>query len=529
MKTSHLVAACALCASAMASSTALAAYSLSPSQTFTTSSWADAVAVGDVNGDGRDDVVLTTTYYFDATNDYKVFVFFQKSDGTLDLPKKYSYPMANNTGLAMADLDHDGRSDIIVGHGAGISILRWAPVKGVMGMRSTLYMGGADMSGQDNGDVAVLDVDRDGALDVVGQSWSSGATIYFGDGHGNIVRQVALATPVSGYNDLKAGDFNGDGYQDIVVLSGQGLTHAYVYFNDGSDDFSAPLEINPNPDQSVTIGALGSGDFNADGRTDLVIMRDRTNLSLYLQNMSGVLQPPLIVPSDMDPNAMIGHDLDLDGRDDLIVQHGSGPLGIYLQGLSGLNPEIVTSNPYGTWFNTQGLAVGDVNGDACPDIVTANYNYGLVINAGNGCNAVADLAPSLGLTTSVVALRMDNFGAASAGAPDAVVDLALLSGNLSIGTLPAECAEQSQTATSARIHCTGAALDAGTSRTLLLPIGITGGDTRNALTANARVSTTSVELRTGNNTAHAVLRGLSLAATSIRASRHRGATAAVRP
>jgi hypothetical protein len=260
-------------------------------------------------------------------------------------------------------------------------------------------------------------------------------------------------------------------------------------------------------------------------------MRDRTDLSLYLQSPSGVLQAPLIVSSEMDPNAIIGHDLDLDGLDDLIVQHGSGPLGIYLQGPSGLNAEVVTSNPYGTWFNTQGLAVGDVNGDACPDIVTANYNYGLVINAGNGCNAVADLAPSLGLTSSVVALRLDNFGAASAAAPDAVIDLALINGNLSIGSLPAGCTEQSQTTTSARLHCTGAALGAGTSRTLLLPIGITGGDARNALTATARVSTTSLEPRSGNNTAHGVLRGFLLAAAPIHALpyRPRAATTTARP
>ena len=78
------------------------------------------------------------------------------------------------------------------------------------------------------------------------------------------------------------------------------------------------------------------GDFNADGRDDLVVMRDDTHVSLYSQDAGGGLQPPAILASDGSPNAITGHDLDLDGRDDMIVQHGGGALGIYLQGAMGL-------------------------------------------------------------------------------------------------------------------------------------------------------------------------------------------------
>lgn len=515
MKISHLVAACVLGASAIASSTAIAAYSLSPYQNFVTGSEADAVAVGDINGDGRDDVALTTTFSSDPSNDYKLFVFFQQANGTLAAPFKYSYLSgAFSTGLALADLDHDGRMDIVVGHDQGITVLHWNPVSRKSPMQSRLYATALDYAAQD---VIVVDVNRDGAPDVVGLSAHDGLTVYFGDGHGAISRQHHVDAIATGGNDLEAGDFNGDGHVDVVALSGANFIPAYVFYNDGTDDMSAPVEVDPNPGMDENSGVLGAGDFDGDGRTDLVAMRDPSSLSVMLQDVSGGLHAPFSLASTHYPNALVGADLDLDGRDDLVSLEGGGWLGLYMQGGQGLSAETLLTDPYGTWFNTQGLAVGDVNGDSCPDIVTANYNYGLVINAGNGCNAVADVGPSLGLTSSIVALRIDNFGAASAAAPDAVVDLALLNGNLSLGTLPAGCTEESHTNTSARIHCIGAGLAAATSRTVLLPIGVIGGDTRNALTATARVSTTSLELRLGNNTARGVLRGLSLAAAPIHA------------
>ncbi len=503
MKFTRLVAL----ALAVVAPTAFAAtYSLSPYQTFATDSAADAAAIGDVNGDGRNDVVVTTTFDFDEANDYKVVVFFQKADGTLDAPRKYTYhAAAQRNGLALADLDHDNQMEIIVGHGAGITILDWSPIPAKEPMQSRLHLGPWPVISYN---IVVVDVDRDGALDVVAQSWSYGANVYFGDGRGGIARQTQIPTPADGYNDLESGDFNGDGHEDIVVLSGQGTTHAYLYYNDGSDDLSDPLVINPNPDYPPAgLSALGGGDFNADGRDDLVVTRDRTHVSVYSQDaLGGLIQPPAILPSEWDPDAIIGHDLDLDGRDDLVVQHGSGLLGTYLQGADGLGAEVVTAGGFGTWFNTQGLAAGDINSDACPDIVTANPNDGLVVHLGNGCNAVPDLAASLGLTSTVVALRLDNFGEGDAAAPEATVALSVISGTLAVGSLPEGCSVGSQTSRTAQVTCGGPTLAAATSSTLLLPITITGGDSRNVLNASASATTTSVELRLDNNLASRLLR-----------------------
>lgn len=509
MKLARIIVLFAL---AVVTPTAFAAYSLAPYQIFEAGSQADAVAIGDINGDGRNDVVLTTTWdgHADDANQFKVFVYFQKLDGTLDAPRIYNYlGSANETGLALADFDGDRRMEILVGHNDGITILDWGPVRGKMAMRSRLVRSNWMLAARD---VVVVDVDRDGALDAVTQSWSSGANIYFGDGQGGIRRQARVATPATGWNALEAGDFNGDGYEDFVVRSN---LLAYVYYNDGSDDLSAPLAINPNPDAIGTSGALEAGDFNADGRDDLIVTRDRYNLALFSQNTSGELQTPVVVPTLQYAQAVVGHDLDLDGRDDLIVEldgHAHDSVGIYMQEAEGLGPEVFVPSWLGVGeVSTQGLAAGDINGDACPDIAIAGDTTGLIVHLGSGCNAVADLVPSLGLTPTVVALRLDNFGAAAAAAPEATVTLSVLNGALSIGTPPAGCAVTSQASRTAQLLCTEEMLAAGASRTLLLPLTVTGGDRRNALRASVSANTTTVELRLDNNTASRVLHSVSSA------------------
>jgi len=483
-----------MCGLAAAPFVASAAYSLSTYQNFVTGSWADAVAVGDINGDGRQDVVLTTGYLDNHENDFKVFVFFQNSSGTLDAPRKYSYAPAGIGGLALADLDRDGRMDIVVGHGTGVTILRWGMVHGGMGMRSRLLV-----SGREANDVAIIDVDRDGALDVIAQSWSDDATIYYGDGYGGISRQTLLETPAQGYNDVESGDLNNDGYDDLVVFTGQGPTHAYVYYNDGSDDFSDPLDVNPNPDALATIGAIGIGDFNADGRNDLVAMRDSENLSLFYQNAQGGLDGVITVPSASFPNALLGYDLDNDNRDDLVVLHGSGAVGIYLQGDGGLAPEIASNSPVANWLNSQGIVAGDINGDGCADVVSANYNAGLVVHLGNGCSPATDLAVGVGLTSTTVAIRLDNFGPDAAADPGVTTALSVASGILDVGALPSGCSMQSQSSRDVLVQCDGTSLDAGASRTLLLSISVNGGDRHNMLTASVEARTPTADRYLPNN------------------------------
>jgi hypothetical protein len=141
------------------------AYELQPPEARATGSSADAIAIGDVDGDGRDDVVLATTRYFDEENDYKIFVYLQRKGGTLAEPVKIPYPGTNFTAVALADLDGDAAKEIIIGDGAGLTLLKWNKLERLRRMRT--YEGLTPYLAITN--VAILDVDRDGHPDVVGR------------------------------------------------------------------------------------------------------------------------------------------------------------------------------------------------------------------------------------------------------------------------------------------------------------------------------------------------------------------------
>lgn len=471
------------------------AYELKPFQTRPTGSSADAVAVGDVNGDGRDDVVLTTTYYFDDANDYKLFVYLQDASGTLRAPIKIPYTCASETGIALADLDAVPGKEIIVG-GLGIEISRWNPA--TKGFVTTWYGAGDDTPAPM--DLAVLDVDLDGRVDIVGQTWSDGAVAYLGDGKGGIRRQVRFETPADGYNDAKAGDLNGDGRLDFVVTSGQGANRTYLYYNDGTPDLSGPRVLERSTGQWPFTAATAIGDFNGDGRDDLLVNRDQESLLLFPQSVSGTLLSPTIVKAG-DANVLQARDMDGDGHVDAVVQHAGGGLGILLQRSGKLSAEILYSGPYGTWFNTQGMAIGDIDADGCNDVAVANYNYGLVTYLGSGCAAKADLRTSLGLTKTSAALRVDNIDRGIARSTRVVLAASPSRGYLQIVTLPKGCRNLGPSMKALKIECALGELRRGATATVVVGFKIVGGGARGSLSSIAVATTTSTESALANNTA----------------------------
>lgn len=478
---------------ALSAPAAHAAYSLAAPEIHAIGSWADAAAVGDVNGDGRDDVVVSTTYYFDEANDYQLLVYLQQADGTLAEPLRFPYGYASTTGLAIGNLDRDAAQEIVLGHGGGIMIIDWDQARLRPVVRSTMHAHDTPLRVND---VVLLDADRDGALDVVAHAWSEGAVIYMGNGEGGIRESVSLPTPADGYNDLDVGDFNGDGHLDFVVQSGQGITNAYVYFNNGTPAFAGPLVIDPT--EGVWGGdAVGVGDFNNDGRDDLAISSGHAEVKLYLQDDTGALVYHRSLATAEYPDAMLGRDLDLDGRDDLLILHGGGAISFFLQGATGLEPGPVLNGPYATHHNTQGMGIGDLDGDGCPDVAVANYNAGLVIHRGQGCSTVADLAIDARLDEGLLSLHLANLGERSAEAVETRVTIKVSAGQLADATV--SCPVEHRDAGSIRFTCSRAVLAGNDSEWMHVPLRITAQDRRAQVSVSAMTTTLTHEVELANN------------------------------
>ena len=341
-----------------------------------TGSWPEAVAIGDVNGDGLNDVVMATSFYFDPANDNMLHVWTQNPDGTL--ATRVKYPIGGRPqSVAIGDVNGDGRNDVVVANGAGIGVF----TQNADGTLAPMIF----YPTHDSFKVRVADLNNDGLLDIVGIGWGTNtATVFIQNADGTLAAPVTYSVPHGGWDDLEVGDVNNDGLTDVIVMSGQGFLPNISILYQKPDGTLGDLTSLSVGSQELTHG-IGVGDVNGDGLNDIVASyggnRPSSFIASFLQNASGGMEPPMSYPSYDIPEPVRVADVNGDGRPDVVVAHGGwNALGVYLQQVDGtLAPEELYPIPYASDYNTHGIAVGDINGDGANDVVIADYNHGLVI------------------------------------------------------------------------------------------------------------------------------------------------------
>ena len=345
-----------------------------PYTAVTTGSYPEAVAVGDVNGDGLADVVLTTSFYFDPAHDQKLFVFLQQPDGRLAPPVLYPI-WGGARSVQIGDVNSDGRPDIVVGNGNSIEIFH----QRADGTLAPSVLFGTPMSEF----IRVGDVNNDGRADVVGIDWaSSNVAVFLQNIGGTLNPPVMYPAPHSGYNDLDLGDVNGDGLTDIVISSAQGPinNNIVVVTQRASGGFNPPVFYTPvitEPGIGTPVWGIAIGDVNGDGRNDLVATYS-FGVAVFYQNAAGGLDPAVSLNARGGEPVEIA-DVNRDGRADIVVLTGALTADVFLQNADGsLQAEETYPIPYASHYKAQGLAIGDFNGDRVPDIAIADYNHGLV-------------------------------------------------------------------------------------------------------------------------------------------------------
>lgn len=446
------------------------------------------VAIGDVTGDGRADVVLATGYFGSqsATN-YKLFVFRQTATGTLAPPWSVPLPQGGAGGIALGDLNHDGVDDIVVGV-QGIMIVTHA--KGRLYARTF-----PNWSTQA---VALTDVDGDGTLDVVGAGAGGGwwSSIYYGDGHGWIdstlnIREIANTAWL-----LRMADFNHDGHDDVVAYSYQGVS---VYLHDGVDSF-LPTAIPIQPGYAVA--GMTVADFNDDGLADIVTSGGGT-VSVFKQQSQGGLAAPIHLASYDNPETLLSADLDGNGRDDIVVAHPTHTLDYYLNGSTTASLE---TQAMAVSVGPSGMAVGDIDSDGCPDYALAVPGMGLYVHR-HECAQPSDMAVRAVATQNNAVARVQHVvGDQPIELVHASIRLRVRSGSLQLGALPEGCVVVAQSATSASLSCLIDSLPPGTTTDVVIPLGVSGEALANELQMHAEVSSDSRERTLTNNVAYSRIR-----------------------
>jgi hypothetical protein len=203
-----------------------------------------SLAVDDVNGDGKRDIVVATST--------GVSVLINKGDGTFDNAVIYGTVMTGS--LALGRVNNDDYADIVCTTGNGLAVLLNLG-NGKFG--NPVYsniLGGSTL--------ALADLDGDMILDVV-VTGSSNVTVGAGTGNGMFTNENSYTVATSG---VVIEDMNGDGRPDIVTVNTQ--THdVSVLINNGKFTFATPAGYTAG----ASPVALAIGDLDGDGRNDVVV------------------------------------------------------------------------------------------------------------------------------------------------------------------------------------------------------------------------------------------------------------------
>ena len=212
---------------------------------------------------------------------------------------------------------------------------------------------------------------------------SAGQLLRYPVANGKLGTPVIIGSGFSGYTHVvNAGDWNGDGYQDVIVRRTK-----KVYLMRGTKTGQLASRVSMGFGGGIRT-MTGIGDANGDGRPDLAVITEAGNLWLYYGDGKTGRKSKTKISSgwaDHDWLRAPG-DFDRDGRVDLITQLGDQVL-LHRGTRSGFAAPIVLAP---RWSGVSTItSVGDVTGDGKADVLARTTDGRLVAYAGDGKDSLS--------------------------------------------------------------------------------------------------------------------------------------------
>ncbi|WP_341882119.1 FG-GAP-like repeat-containing protein [Synechococcus sp. UW140] len=353
----------------------------SPQQTFAAGNGAQSQALGDLNGDGKLDMVTANG------GDSSASVLLGNGNGTF----KDQTTVATGTSprsVTLGDVNDDGRLDIITANrDSSTASVLLGNGNGTFQTQTTFATGGSPRS------VSLGDVNGDGRLDIItANNNDNNASLLLGNGNGTFQTQATFAAG-SSPRAVAMGDVDGDGKLDIITAN-NGDASASVLLGNANGTFKSKADFatGSNP------RALTLGDLNGDGNLDIITANFVGNsVSVLLGNGNGTFQTQATFATNRPYSVSLG-DLNGDGNLDIIAANYSSDTASVLLGNG--NGTFAAEVAFAAGDGPLSVALGDLNGDGRLDITTANFNSG---NASVLLNSLAFTGQTATVDTSAPA------------------------------------------------------------------------------------------------------------------------------
>lgn len=203
------------------------------------------------------------------------------------------------------------------------------------------------------------DVNGDGHRDIVVTTTDSTLRVYIGDGDGSFADPIDA--PLAGaVIDIALADTNADGHLDFFASTSNTVE---LYRGDGTGAFALASTVATEPGS----GWLAAADFNGDGLADAAVPASASGISLLLVDSQGLLLPAQHFPALLSaPDSVVAADLDNDGDQDIVLSGFDGrSFETMLQDASGL---FMSASLEGNLPNVE-AAVADLDLDGNVDVL----------------------------------------------------------------------------------------------------------------------------------------------------------------
>jgi hypothetical protein len=309
------------------------------------------VAVGDFDGDGRQDAV--------AAVESGIVFFRGKGNGTLSVPVEIAGSQQDR--LLAADLDADGHTDLIAWHRSS-NVIQLFRGSGNGLAADTSYSLGYRVS-----DLKVGDLNADGALDLLATAGPRVEVLLGTRGGRFDIPRIAVLEAVDG--SLALGDLNGDRRLDVACYGKwQRPTFFAVALGSGTGGFSTSRRFwNP-----LAPGQLVAAEVTGDRKADLAYTGTDMSQTDFLHVLR--VQPgrgdgtfgaavTTVIPGSV--SRMTARDLDHDGRTDLLLASGLQVMSLMGNGDGSFTRGETAVMPW----PVAGFALADLDGDGILDLV----------------------------------------------------------------------------------------------------------------------------------------------------------------